>query len=91
MEREADIEAKDNVNSAIVDMNCHPRCAHLCMAYQHQWTPLLWAARWGHFPAVEYLVDKGAELNVPSPVRDGIADEKSQKTRCACVRVETLH
>ena len=37
---------------------------------QSGWTPLLWAARDGRLPMVEYLVEKGAVIETKNNVSD---------------------
>jgi ankyrin repeat protein len=32
--------------------------------YQYGDTPLIWAARYGYLPMVEYLVERGADVHV---------------------------
>ena len=41
--------------------------------YQGGWTPLLLAARDGNFPMVEYLVEKGADMEATDEVSDVIS------------------
>ena len=43
----------------------------LCM-YQDGNTPLIWAAREGHLPVVEYLLEKGADMEAKDHVSDVI-------------------
>ena len=38
--------------------------------HQDGTTPLLWAARNGHLPMVEYLVEKGANMEAKDNVSD---------------------
>ena len=40
---------------------------------QNGWTPLLCAAREGHFPVVEYLMEKGADVEAKDEVSDVIS------------------
>ena len=34
----------------------------MCECYQDGWTPLIFAAMEDHLPVVEYLVEKGADM-----------------------------
>ena len=41
--------------------------------YQNGNTPLMWAAWKGHLPAVEYLVERGADMEAKDDVSDVIS------------------
>ena len=36
------------------------------------WTALMHASQYGHLPVVEYLVQKGADINIQNKVRNDI-------------------
>ena len=40
--------------------------------YQFGWTPLLFAAENGHLPVIEYLLERGANVQAKDRVRDAL-------------------
>ena len=71
VERGVNIEAKDKVSDVISLMWSHTYVTHayICVwMYQHTSTPLLHAAERGHLPVVEYLVEKGANMEAENEV-----------------------
>ena len=52
--------------------------------YQFRFTPLTYAAWNGHLPMVEYLVERGADMEAKSEVSDGIV-------RCEGVHTSHVH
>ena len=41
--------------------------------YQLEYTPLMWAAREGRLPVIEYLLEKGADMEAKDDVSDVIS------------------
>ena len=72
VERGADLEARDQVNDSIVDVELHT--FHTWM-YQGGNTPLIYAAMYGHLPVVEYLVERGADMEAMNNASDVFALE----------------
>ena len=66
LENGADMEAKDQVSDVISLMWSHTYVTHehmyLCECYQNGDTPLIYAAYNGHLPVVEFLLEKGADM-----------------------------
>ena len=44
----------------------------MCEMYQGGWTPLIWAAEKGRLPVVEYLLERGADVEAKNNVSDVI-------------------
>ena len=44
--------------------------------YQNEYTSLIWAAERGHLPVVEYLVERGADMEATYDVSDVIVGVK---------------
>ena len=64
--------------------------------YQIGWTPLIRAARNGRLSVVEYLVEKGADIEATDNVSDVISLMRNHtyvmhEYTCECVRMDTLH
>ena len=78
VERGADIEAKNKVCDVIISYETI-HTSHMkiyiyimCEMYQDGFTPLIWTARNGHLPMVEYLVERGADMEAKGFVSDVI-------------------
>ena len=74
-ERGADVEASDNVSDVISLRWNHTYVTRESMyvwMYQPGYTPLMIAAREGHLPMVEYLVERAADMTVKNEVSDVI-------------------
>ena len=44
----------------------------MCEMYQRGYTPLIFAAMYGHLPVVEYLLERGANMEAKDSVSDVI-------------------
>ena len=71
VERGADTEAKDFV-CHIIDVKQHIRHCDL-ITYQNGFTPLVNAALHDRFRTVEYLVERGANMEAKDKVSDAIS------------------
>ena len=89
------MEAKDQVNDVIIDMKIHVthECTRECN--QDGSTPLICAAMNGQLPVVEYLVERGADLEAKDNVNDVIIDMKIHTPHMGVpvnvIRMDTLH
>ena len=69
----------------------------MCEIHQLGYTPLIYAAMFGHLPVVEYLLEKGADLEAKNNVSHVIISCDSMHTShmnilcVTCIRLETLH
>jgi ankyrin repeat protein len=43
---------------------------HNADEHSHSWTPLIWASRSGSIDAINFLLDSGADVNLPGPSGD---------------------
>mgnify|MGYP002380850243 CR=1 FL=1 len=74
LEKGADMEAKDDVSDVILWMWSHSYATHeYIWMYQIGKTPLLLATARDHFPVIEYLVKKGADMEAKNTVSDVIS------------------
>ena len=76
VQRGAVIEEKDAVSDIMSLMPTHASVTHEHMCrwmYQYGRTPLMWAAMNGQLPAVEYLVERGGDIETKDDVRDVIS------------------
>ena len=65
LEKGADLEAKTRVSdvTSLIWNHAYVTYDHMYLwMYQHGITPLMWAAMKGHLPVVEYLVERGADM-----------------------------
>ena len=69
VEKGADLEARDTVSNVISWICNHKYVTHEYTP-QYGYTPLMWAARYGRLPVVEYLVEKGADPNAQDNVSE---------------------
>ena len=78
-------EAKDRVNH-IISIWSH--ASSVTFTSQDGNTPLIWAAKKGHFSMVEYLVERRASVETTASVSDGIIHakpyEQQNDTLCIC-------
>ena len=62
--------------------------------YQNGWTPFIHAAEEGHLPVVEYLVEKGADMEAKDRVMSHLRCEAihpfTHEYICECDRMDTL-
>ena len=61
---------------SLFDVKPHTYVTHeyiMCEMYQDGWTPLIYAAESGHLPVVEYLLERGADMQAKEHVRDVIS------------------
>jgi ankyrin repeat protein len=68
VEKGANIEATSVRERGCIALRVLASCLTACA--QDGWTPLHWAAVYGHVDAVRYLVDKGANINATNKVRE---------------------
>ena len=72
-EKGKNVNGKDWVSDTINDL-IHAAHINICLwMYQLEMTPLTWAARNGHLPLVEYLVEKGADMETKANVWNAIS------------------
>ena len=100
MEKGADMEAKDKYVSGVISlMWSHTYVTH---EYTHLWmyqygnAPLMIAAREGRLPVVEYLVEKGADMEAKSKVSDVVSlmwnhSYVTYVYTCERIRLDPLH
>ena len=74
LERGADIEHRERVSGVVVDMQPHVcnTCAYICARTQGGAMPLMNAAFNGYIPVVEYLLERGAEMEAKNKVHETI-------------------
>ena len=88
MERGANMEAKDRVSDVISLMWIHIRHTWIYVwTYQVGCTPLIIATAHGRLPVVEYLMEKGADMEA----KDGVSDVISLMWRHIYVTYEYMY